>query len=297
MIDICRCDVKDKEKLALFRMKRAEWIRWLSGESYHSIFNQIDNLLWFDTVFRTINEARRISSEKKSSETGFNRPLIDLLDRGFVESQTLAIRRLTDANFYSPQKAVISIIRLIDDIRININLFTRENYICHDGILYKELSEEKDEEKRFHCEHKHAIFDRLSGTSSEKRKRTDKLKVSEISDRKQELKVCDKIRTYVNKFVAHASDPENRPCLSEEQRGVTLDTLDKCYQAIVKVTSFIGTIVLYETSSGGVPTPQFDQLENLDKPMVSEYNVELLHSCWEQRRSEINSWENINWPK
>jgi hypothetical protein len=100
MVNICDCDVSDKEKLAVFRSKRNEWTRWFSGKSRHSILNQIQNLLWDDTVFRTINEARRIHEESESDKTGFNGPLIELFDSGFAALQVLAIRRLTDPNFY-----------------------------------------------------------------------------------------------------------------------------------------------------------------------------------------------------
>ena len=67
IIDICECDVSDKELLALFRLKRDEWKRCLIDDSY-SVSQQISHLLWNDTVFRTFNEARKISLDEKKDD-------------------------------------------------------------------------------------------------------------------------------------------------------------------------------------------------------------------------------------
>jgi hypothetical protein len=297
MIDVCACDVKDKEKLSLFRHRWAEWLRWLSAESRHSIFNQVHDLLWFDTVFRTLNEARRNTSKSKSKKIGFNRPLVELLDRGFVSSQTLAIRKLTDPSFYHPKKSVFSLVRLIDDISNHLELFTREHYICHDGTKYSWLSHEKNGIDYVHWKTKHDKFDILSETTPSKRKRKDKLKKTVISKLRRDLKVCDNIRTYVNNFIAHASDPENRTNLTDEQKTVTLNKLDDCCKVIVQVTSFVGAVILYKGPVGGVSTPQFDQLDNLDKPMVTKQSLKKLYDFWDNRAIEVDDWERFDWKK
>jgi len=123
IIDICECDVEDKESLALFRLKRDEWKRCFIDDHY-SVVKQIEHLLWNDTVFRTFNEARKLSLEEKNDDIGLNNPVINLLDEGFVASQVMAIRRLSDPNFYDPKKAVISLRRVIDDIGDSFNIFT-----------------------------------------------------------------------------------------------------------------------------------------------------------------------------
>ena len=50
---------------------------------------------------------------------------------GHIATQVLAVRRLVDN-----RADVISLRRLLKDIRRNCNLFTRENYICHDGLPF-----------------------------------------------------------------------------------------------------------------------------------------------------------------
>lgn len=295
MIDICDCDVQDKERLALFRLKRAEWKKCLIDDTF-SVSKQIMNMLWNDTVFRTINEARRLTYERSSNGIGFNGPLLELFDQGFGTSQVMAIRRLTDPNFYDPNRTVISLPRLIEDMKFNSDLITRENYVCYEGTAFEGVPYEKDGINWMHWKRKHENFDRLSKVPSDKHTRSDKIEKQVFKELQKELKVCEGLRNYANKFVAHASDSRNRINLTDNEKRITLQRLDDCYQAIIRVASFIGAVILYEHPLGGVPVPQFDHLENLDKPMVSQDDIEKLHSFWSKRVKEVGRWDNDIWP-
>ena len=245
MIDICTCDVKDKANLALFIQKREEWERCVVGSEPHAVHRQVTHMLWNDTVFRTFNEARRLTVEGKSKKHGFNAPLIRLLDEGFVATQTMSIRRLTDRNFRDPEKAVISLVRVLDDIKENADLVTRENYVCHEGTPYAEPDSMKDGVAWMHWRRKQANFDKLSGTTQDKRERSDRMQKSILKSLSRELKNCDSVRRYVNKFIAHASDPATNSELTEEEKKITLDKLDDCYRAIIRVGSFLRAVFLY----------------------------------------------------
>ena len=72
MIDICDCDVTNKESLALFRTNLSTWKKWFTSESRHSVTIQIREMIWSDTVYRTINEARRLHIESNSKKTGLD---------------------------------------------------------------------------------------------------------------------------------------------------------------------------------------------------------------------------------
>ncbi len=295
MIDICDCDVNDKEKLALFRLKRAEWKECLIDDT-SSVSKQIMNMLWNDTVFRTINEARKLTHGRNSNDIGFNGPLLELFDQGYGTAQVMAIRRLTDPNFFDPNRAVISLPRLIEDMKFNSDLVTRENYVSHEGTAFEGVSHEKDGINWLHWKRKHENFDRLSKTTPDKRSRTDRIDRQLFKELTKELKVCDGLRTYANKFVAHASDRKNRINLTDNQRRITLQRLNGCYKAIVRVASFIGAIILYEHPLGGVPVPQFNHLEYLDKPMVFSGDIEKLDIFWNTRVKEVGVWDNDIWP-
>lgn len=293
-ITICKCDVDDKESLALFRFKRKEWVRCLINDNY-SVFRQISHLLWNDTVFRSFNEARKLSIEKKDEKIGFNGPLVNLLDEGFVALQIMAIRRLTDPNFYDPNKSVISLLRVINDIGDHLNLFTRENYICFDGSHYDESSYDKDCINWFHWEVKQKYFDRLSGTSKRSRSRGDKLDQKFISILRSQLNSCADLRTYANKFIAHTSDNQGKMNLTDKQKNITLDKLDKAYKSIIRTGSFLGAIILYESATGGIPVPQYDQFNNIDKPTIKKESLSELYTFWNNREKEVTSWERELW--
>ena len=294
-IDICECDVEDKESLALFRLKRQEWRRCLIDDNY-SVSKQILHLIWNDTVFRSFNEARKLSIEMHDDRVGLNGPLVNLLDEGFVALQVMAIRRLTDPNFYDPNKAVISLLRVISDIGDNLNLFTRENYICFDGTAYEGLSLDKDGINWVHWDRKHRNFDRLSGTSNGQRSRQDRLDKKFITSLRSELNPCDDLRTYANKFIAHSSDIPGKIKLTDRQKSITLDKLDEAYKSIIKSGSFIGSIILYEHTLGGIPVPQYDQFKNIDKPAIRKDDLSALYTFWENREKEVNSWDQEIWP-
>jgi hypothetical protein len=220
---------------------------------------------------------------------------MDLLDKGFVASQALSIRRLTDPTYNHPSKAVISLVRLIDDLEISVPFFTRENYICHDGVIY-DWPENKEFGIEWHLwKQKHKNFDNLSGTSHQNRKRTDKLRNSVIKKLRKELKICEEMRTYANRFIAHASDPETKSNMEEILEKITLNKFDDCYRAITEVSWFISAVILYESGLGGVPVPQYDQLINLDKPIVTSENLKKLDQFWILRSEEVHNWELFKW--
>ena len=253
-------------------------------------------MLWKDAIFRTFNEARRLTINRESESLGFNGPLLHLLDEGFLDSQVMAIRRLTDRNFYDPKKGILSVPRLIDDMLASIDIFTRENYVSYDGSKYEGLSLETDGiDKWIPWKKKHENFDTLSNVSPQNRSRADRVNKSVFIKLNKELKICENLRTYANKFIAHASEPIGRLKLTENQKKVTLDKLGQCYKAIIRVSSFIGVIVLYEHELGRVPTPQYNHLENIEKPMVSQDDLENLHNYWHKRVDEVNHWNQNLW--
>lgn len=290
MVDICACDVEDKEKLALFRLKRTEWKECLL-EGDLSIANQITNMLWNDTVFRTFDETRRLTTERKTEAFGFNAPLLNLLDQGYLSTQVMSIRRLTDPNFHDPNKAIISLPRLIDDMQKYRDIITRENYICYKGNVFNEVVKDpEDFSKHFHWTKKQEYFDKLADVSAENRQRTDKISETKFKALRKKLEVCQDLRTYANKFIAHASDPKNRTTLTDKQKNITRQHLDEAYIAIIRVSSYLSVMILYETSLGDVPKTAFNQVKNLDKPMLAAEDLNKLRDFWKIRTEEIASW-------
>jgi len=293
MKDICNCDVKDKELLASFREKLKHWKTCLSdNKDCHSICSQLTRLFWDHAVYRTFNEARGLSEETNDPSTGLQGTIIDLLQRNFMDSQAIAIRRLTDVSYNKPDREVYSLRRLVDEIKANISLYTRENYVCYDGISF-----DKAPDDDHHVEHsrraRHTCYDYLSGKENGSRSRDDKLSSIVLAALEEgieeDFKITREVRIFVNKWVAHAADPKNREKYAHVPDEVHLRKLDECYQAIIrigkKVELFVDEFLLF-----CVPTPQFDQLKNWDKPVVTTKDLNALREYWFERDREIKNW-------
>lgn len=294
--DLCSCDVEEKDKLALFRCKRSEWWEWMFGKDVHSISNQLTTIVWDDTIFRTVNEARRVNTENPSDKKGFNTDLMRLFDKGFVISQAMAIRRLTDPNFSSPDKAVISLVRLLNDLEENLHLITRENYICYDGSRFEMEARSQMNDEFFQWEERQEYFDRLSGVPVQDRNRKDLIRPQLLKESRKELGACGDFRDLANKFFAHAAEASPKRNTIEKEKKISLNNFDQAYKALIKVSSFISIAILCEQSLGAVLAPQYDHLENIEKPMILEEEIKSLGEFWNKRVKEVEDWSSNIWP-
>lgn len=313
------CDVLDKERVKQLREKRKEWISWLRGNDPHSIWRQITSLLWDDVLFRTVNDLRRHAAENPSAKVGFNGPVLRLFDVGFITTQVTTIRRLTDRQPKDPKKGVISLRRLVADIRAHRELLTREVYVAYDGLPYDpapaqnawldkkvkagtlgtvEWLETTGPNAWGTSDMVHRNFDKLAKTSTPaSRSRTDLISPEWFDWLDERLDVSNDIRKFTDKFVAHAAEPSSRSGLTAAQTGVTLDRLALCHRAIYQVAAFIYGPLLWEGSYGAVPTPQYDHLENLDKGWIKEEESEFAHRFWNQNLEATEKWEaETLWP-
>lgn len=313
-----QCDVIDTKCLRRFREKRAEWITWLRGDDPHSIWRQITSLLWDDVLFRTVNDLRKDAVERPSEEVGFNGAIMRLFDAGFVSTQVTAIRRLTDRQPRDPRKGVISLRRLIADIRDHRDCITRELYVSYDGLPYDpDIPQAAWIEKRAAAgtlsgmsrlpttgptawatsQMVHDNFDKLAKHGPDTRCRSDLIAPEWFDWLDSCLDVCNDIRKYTDKFVAHAAEPSSRKGLTEPQSGVTLDRLRLCQQAIYRVAAFLYGPLLWEGSYGAVPTPQYDHLESLEKGWIASEASEGVHERWKRNLEAVEKWETESlWP-
>ena len=212
---IDQCDILDKEKGKAFRQKRLIWMEWLNGQDPQSISPQIYSMLWDYALFRVVNELRKIAAMDPENGVRFNNPVIHLFDAGFVTKQVISIRRLTEKPKYDPKWAIISLHSVIDDIKTNVNLITRENYVCYDGLPYdyeavqrQWLSTLSRESRGVHVgllptngpntwpmsERVHKTFDKLSGVEPENRKRTDVIRADIFTFLKSQIETCKDIK-------------------------------------------------------------------------------------------------------
>lgn len=307
-----QCDVEDKDRLQRFREFKTKCIEWLDGEDAHAIWKQVFALFWHDSVFRMVNECRKLNETSLDSSTGFNGPMIGLFDAGFASVQAMAIRRIVQTQPSKPEWKVISLKALVDDIENNLELFTRENYVSGDGLPY-------DWNEKWQCWHEtphnksgslpnegpeawyksklfHDEFDKLSGTKPETRTRSDVIRKELLANAISKLAVCDDVVIYTHKFIAHAADPSNRHELIDEQEKLTLKKLEDCCKAIYLVSDFVSRIIGKGTCISPIPVPQYDHLKYLDRRLVPPARLDKIREKWHERNNEVEEWENDLWP-
>jgi hypothetical protein len=313
-----RCDVQDKEKLRQYRRQRTEWLHLLNGDPVHSIWRQISTMLWNDAVFRVVNESRGLASERGYRSAARNGMLASLLDQGYVATQALAIRRLMEKTGSRLDRQVVSLRRLLDDIKAHRDLVTREVYVGYDGRPYdpdpgrKGFHEQMLQEmERGHsmytrlptngpeawssAERAHQSFDEISGVAPLDRARDDVIRIAIFEHLESELENSGG-RSFVqlsNKFIAHAADLFSRVS-SDATADLTLHKITRCHRAIYQVANYIDSTLLWHSTNAGFPTTQFNQFDQLDAPWVMTEDIEQLSRFWDRHVTAIDAWTSCN---
>jgi hypothetical protein len=300
-----QCSVEDRAALIEFRQKRRVWLSWLRTDEHHAIWSQITAMAWNDTVFRVLNEARNpVDGEVLSATNGM---LGGFINQGYISAQVLAIRRLVDNRF-----DVISLRRLLRDVRAYRPKLTRELYVSYDGLPYdyeevgrRVLSESvgvssggfwylptKGPDAYDTAHRQHTMFDRLSGVTSDCRARGDIMadSVFETLERGLDDDSIKSIVTLSHKFLAHAADATSRSAASLDQFGISPETVSKAHKAITLVAQAVTAIFADATYLGTVPTPQFNVFEGLDRPYVSSSGIRRLRELWHAQSRLREDW-------
>jgi hypothetical protein len=287
------CDVPPERRAALeaYRTKRHTWLEWIDNDADHAIWTTLSAMVWNGVSFRTL--AHLGANDQNSPLT--NSLVAEKLINGHVATQVLAIRRLMDRT-----RNTISLRNLISDIRRNYPLFTRENYVCHDGLPY-------DYEPVMHAEiarHAnkgpfwgatsgpqawgtsqiaHQQFDRLAGIAPENRKREDRLPRALLDRIEGWLNDsgADEQTKWSHAYLAHAGSAESRKALAEAI--ITNDRITATTRVLARATEAVSAYLLFAggRSNALMPTAQFDQLEHLDRPIIQPNQRQGLHDLWD----------------
>jgi hypothetical protein len=214
----------------------------------------------------------------------------------------------------NPAKQVVSLRRVLDDIKTHRHLITREHYVAHDGLPYDPESGERDHIDRTIKQSKggahfdwlpttgprawsvaqmvHQRFDKLSGVTPDQRSRSDLIR-KEVFDKVEAL-LSDSgwrdIAEFGNKFVAHAADEHSRGTLLNGQNGFSLDKLAHCHKVICRAATAIYGPILWEGSYGVIPIPQFNHFDNLEAPWLSPNDVKTLSLIWDAHVEKVEAW-------
>ena len=305
------------EQFTEFKRKRDAWMEWLSGGDIHSIKNQIIWMIWDAGVFRVINEARRLAPTDDSGEVQLNGIEHDLINRGFMVSQASAIRRLVDRGPAQGPRGVYSLYGLLDDMEKHAHLMTREHIFAAENLEYDYESVRAAYIEYCHQKartadgpfgippnlrwegpaDRHEEIDRLSGETRDRRSPRDAVRPDCFCRLKKRLEVCDGIKDYVDKFIAHAATPWSRAAVDPENLRVLLDRLLErfwdAHEAISRVANLVSIRLLGGSNVGGLMTPQFDQFRHMDKALVNSDNVPHLRELWRQYERDTREWSSV----
>ncbi len=297
---IDECDVSDKKSLEKFRDKHSEWMRWFGVDDENTIANQIYSMMWGDAAYRSLVEAYRFSL-KDDPTAHENEMLSGLLYDGYLANQMLSITKLIDKD-----NRVISLGCLFDEIKANRHLFTRENFVSHDGLPYDYAKEEQKSWERLVAENKpgevvsgpmppyeisksmHIAFDQISGIAPENRCRKD-LIVDDIFENIERLfgdSAFGKIKTYRNKFIGHAASQKSRRKIQYPHH----DDLSRAHKAILNITRKVAEILPGAGIGNPVPIAQYDVFENLDKPLIPCAKMKEMREWWSKHCQERKNW-------
>jgi hypothetical protein len=310
-----QCDVSDTDKLVRFREKLEQWNDLLSGDESHAISGQFADMMWQDAAWRSANEARGYA--KEDGPNASVAPLIGaLLDRGYVAGQVLAIGRLLErSDPKNPKRAVVSLRRLVAEIKDARDLITRENFVANDALPYDYEKGERAEHEKIAAElerrggayyirnptdgpdawgiskSQHQLFDRLSGVDRDKRSRTDLIQRDFLARLEAYLDdpVFEQILDLRNKSVAHAADAFSRSQTNLLRTGLTMDEITRAHYLLFVVYQVL-SVVFFGVSRGGVPVPQHDQFEHLDEPFIRAARLPELRKFWVDHSNERESW-------
>lgn len=293
-----------------FKTRREGWIEWLVGDDRHSIKNQITQMIWNAAGFRVINEARRLAPTDSEGGVQLNGMMHDLINRGFFVGQANAIRRLVDRSSETGDRGVYSLYGLLNDMEKNVHLMTREHIFAAEGLVYdyepvrRAYGERHHQQERgdkrghgvpgfadwYRPQERHEYLDRLSGVAKNQRSPQDSVRPDYFDQLKKKLDVCGAVRTYVNKFIAHAATPGSRAVVKADGLSITLGHLWDAHEAICKVANFVGQYLLTSARPGSLVIPQYNQFEYIDRPLIAQEDVGRLHEVWEEYDRETQEW-------
>jgi hypothetical protein len=299
---INECDVAPERHPGLqsYRDKRRLWLSWIDGDEHHAIWQVVSSMVWTDASFKALTHFAILNESNALNNTLLGQALIN----GHVATQVLAIRRLMDDG----RNDIISLRRLVKDLKRNIALFTRENFVCFDGLPYDYEAVQRKEmmehgtgafwgETSGPAAHgtsrmAHEQFDRLAGIRREDRRREDRLPTSLLTTIEGWLDAsgADELAKWSHAYLAHAGGPESRKRIADLM--VTANKITEVIKALARVTEAISAWLLFAggRSNSLMPVAQFNPFEKLDTPIMQASKEADAFRLWHQLSDERNRY-------
>lgn len=288
--------------------RREEVALWKHAfeEDDHAVLPTLIQFAWNFAAFSTVVEIVRAAPENDRGGKQLNSMLLDLLASSYWGSVVMAIRRLTDRGSISGPWGIYSLRSIIRDARRHRERLTRRVYV---EVIAGQPYDYAEIERRYWdyiitqghghvpkeldfdtSRDRHIEFDWLSGIHEADRSPEDLIR-QEVFDRLEDrLARLDTIADHGTIYFAHASTPESRA-----GRGLQNWNLQEAKEALrdlAHVAEFVGRWFCARGIDDILPTPQFDQFEFLDRPLLTG-STTLLQRHWDRFADEVSSWPYI----
>lgn len=275
------------------------WHEAIYGEDVNSINNQLVRFAYDMMRYRVINDAREYAQTDHESRPMLNPLLHGLLNRCYIDSAVLSVRRLSDSFLRNdPKRAVHSITSIIADMRNHRQLLTRGNLLAVKGLQlhYDELHEEMSvfAAEQYYANDKldmliksqecNENYDRLVGAAPHSRSLDDVVPNYVLDSLYNRVRhACADVVLYANKLVAHAATPESRSWDNNGDIKITLGKVWNAFEILCGTAGFIGIRLLNGGSqilSVSVPSSMFHfanqvlpSVENPDRQMMEMWEA------------------------
>ena len=276
--------MNEKEK---FKKKWSKWREAFNGDIQQSIYNQIAYMLLEFLTWKTISEGRGLVADESGGEYIINGMTHHFIDRSYVDSQAMQIRKLVDGAPLTGNKSVYSLLSVLNHMKDCAHLITSEN-IC----FAEEIPMTTDEiTKRLELYRGKKRDEGLCGVPLKNRSPADKLRdILGTIESDLTVGVVGKVKNYVDKHVAHAATPESITVSGMPlSPDLTFADINSARNAICKGFVDLGNILYGTTQFQLIPFIPGDKFEAIDKPLVRKQDVETLRGKRKEWESEINS--------
>jgi len=292
-----------------FQVEYNKWFMQFDSEDKNCILKQVQYMLFETLIYKCILKARSIAPKDGKGRIKLNGAVHYLIDKCFFNSQLMTIRRLTDKK----GSDVVSLCKLLNQMKENCNNLTRKNYFMilkERGYEYDYSETKKKQDKYIEenlrmgevigipnglnwekSERLHSNFDKMSKNKDCSRTPENNIDNSIFNKLLNELDCCDKLRGYIDHFVAHSLKPEKIEKLDNETLRVTFEHLWEAQQVICKVTKFVGLYLLGIVDYGLLPFPHGSLLQYIEEPLILKEEKTKLREEENKFRDEIHSWE------
>jgi hypothetical protein len=253
-----------------------------------------------DMTFRTLAAAAQADEESVLHSPILSRGLL----QGYAATQGLSIRRLLDQT-----RKTISLRRLLTDIKNNLHLLSRENYVAGAGLPFDGNAAAQqylanNGTAGFWAPNTgnmafvpsmqaHGVFDRLSGISPEARNREDLIprRVIDALESWLNTKEIDEVVEWSNMRIAHAADEASYQNVDFAALIPTMDKISAAQRQIVRPAEVVSAYILRGPIHGAlVPVFQYSQFRRLEIGIRAPRAITIAQRRWRDLTEERDQW-------